>query len=77
MLFSTVKIVFDLYHCARTVSDSVGGAGYDWRSLSADNLVVDVGAGAGSASLALARACPDVNIILQDRPAVIEQGQEV
>ncbi|ETW80073.1 hypothetical protein HETIRDRAFT_428361 [Heterobasidion irregulare TC 32-1] len=51
--------------------------GYDWRSLSADDLVVDVGAGAGSASLVLARACPDVNIILQDRAAAIEQGQEI
>jgi len=40
-------------------------------------LVVDVGGGIGTASLALAKEFSNLNIVIQDRPPVVEDGIEV
>src|ERR1700760_1207382 len=47
---------------------------FDWKSLPANALVVDVGGGVGSVSMILARQCPDLRIVVQDRPGVVENG---
>ena len=47
---------------------------FDWKSLPTNALVVDVGGGVGSVSMALARECPDLRIVVQDRPGVVEDG---
>ncbi|EPQ54825.1 O-methyltransferase [Gloeophyllum trabeum ATCC 11539] len=49
--------------------------GYDWGSLTANDLIVDVGGGHGMPSLMIARANAEVRIIIQDREAVTEQGK--
>lgn len=51
--------------------------GFDWHGLPAGSTIVDVGAGVGTVSLALAKALPKVNIVVQDRPFVVEQAQDV
>lgn len=43
--------------------------GFDWKTLSKESVVVDVGGGNGSQSLTLARKFPDLRIIVQDREA--------
>ncbi|KAF8719121.1 hypothetical protein AX14_011411 [Amanita brunnescens Koide BX004] len=50
---------------------------YDWESLPAKTLVVDVGGGAGSASLALAKEFPNLRFVVQDCQSAIEIGIEV
>lgn len=45
--------------------------GFDFRKLSGNAKVVDVGSGVGAVSFALAKAHPHLNLILQDRPEVI------
>lgn len=42
-----------------------------------DALVVDVGGGIGTASLALAKEFSNIKIVIQDRPPVVENGIEV
>ncbi|KZO93896.1 S-adenosyl-L-methionine-dependent methyltransferase [Calocera viscosa TUFC12733] len=61
------------------VMDSMlaGGAilkGFDFKSLTENDLIVDVGGGVGNAVLPIAQANPSVRIIVQDRAAVIEDG---
>jgi len=50
--------------------------GFDWNSLKDDSLVVDVGGGIGTLSVALAKEHPHLKFIVQDRGAVIEDGIE-
>ncbi|KAF8334401.1 S-adenosyl-L-methionine-dependent methyltransferase [Amanita rubescens] len=50
---------------------------YDWISLPADALVVDVGGGIGSTSIPLAKAFPQLKIVVQDRKPVVETGIEI
>ncbi|KZT25591.1 O-methyltransferase [Neolentinus lepideus HHB14362 ss-1] len=50
--------------------------GYDWASLTSDDLIVDVGGGAGMPSMHIARANPNVNIVIQEREQVAEQGKQ-
>ncbi len=38
---------------------------------------MDVGGGIGVSSLQLARSFPDMKLIVQDRPAVVQEGLEV
>ncbi|KAF8334404.1 hypothetical protein F5887DRAFT_652169, partial [Amanita rubescens] len=45
---------------------------YEWISLPADALVVDVGGGIGSTSIPLATAFPQLKIVVQDRKPVVE-----
>ncbi|KZT58691.1 S-adenosyl-L-methionine-dependent methyltransferase [Calocera cornea HHB12733] len=48
--------------------------GFDWKSLTENDLLVDVAGGLGNAVLPIAKVNPSVRIIIQDRPAVIEDG---
>jgi len=48
--------------------------GFDWESVPDGGQVVDVGGGVGSISMRLANAYPKLNIVVQDRPPVIEEG---
>lgn len=52
-------------------------AGFDWGSLPKDATIVDVGGGVGAVSLALARAFPDLRLVVQDRAKTIEQARSV
>lgn len=45
--------------------------GYDWKSF-ANGTVIDVGGADGYVSLAIAKEFPDLNLIIQDLPAVTE-----
>ncbi|KZO93897.1 S-adenosyl-L-methionine-dependent methyltransferase [Calocera viscosa TUFC12733] len=48
--------------------------GFNWLSLTENDLIVDVAGGIGNAVLPIARANPAVRVIIQDRPAVIDDG---
>ncbi|CAL1710667.1 unnamed protein product [Somion occarium] len=48
--------------------------GFPWHDLSQDSIVVDVGGGIGSTSMLLAKACPHLRFVIQDRPQVVEMG---
>ncbi|KAH8980527.1 S-adenosyl-L-methionine-dependent methyltransferase [Lactarius deliciosus] len=50
--------------------------GYAWEKLPPGSLVVDVGGGVGSQSLALARRHPDLRFVVQDREAVLSDANE-
>ncbi|KAH9024025.1 S-adenosyl-L-methionine-dependent methyltransferase [Lactarius deliciosus] len=50
--------------------------GYAWEKLPPGSLVVDVGGGVGSQSLALARRHPDLRFVIQDREAVLSDANE-
>ncbi|TFK47376.1 O-methyltransferase [Heliocybe sulcata] len=49
--------------------------GYEWHSLTPEDLVVDVGGGTGMPAMMISRAYPDVRIVIQDREAITEQGK--
>ncbi|KLO13212.1 S-adenosyl-L-methionine-dependent methyltransferase [Schizopora paradoxa] len=49
---------------------------FDWGSLPEDSLVVDVGGGVGTVSTQLASVFPKLRLVVQDRPAVIEDGKK-
>lgn len=51
--------------------------GFKWKELTKNDTIVDVGAGVGAVSLVIAKANPDVNIVIQDLPGVISQAKEV
>ncbi|KAF8891394.1 S-adenosyl-L-methionine-dependent methyltransferase [Infundibulicybe gibba] len=48
--------------------------GYDWSGLEEGSLMVDIGGGIGSQAMLIAKTFPDVQIIVQDRPPIIEDG---
>ncbi|KAJ7103971.1 S-adenosyl-L-methionine-dependent methyltransferase [Mycena belliarum] len=50
---------------------------YEWKTLPADSLVVDVGGGVGTSCLGLARAFPSFKLVVQDLEGVIDQGKTV
>ncbi|CAA7266025.1 unnamed protein product [Cyclocybe aegerita] len=50
---------------------------FDWKSLAKGSVVVDVGGGLGTACLPVAREYPDLQIIVQDLPTVIENAKEL
>ncbi|CAA7266021.1 unnamed protein product [Cyclocybe aegerita] len=50
---------------------------FDWGSLAPGSVVVDVGGGVGTASLPIARKYPELYVILQDLPPVIEDAKRV
>jgi len=50
--------------------------GFDWNSLNADSVVVDVGGGIGTLSVALAKKHPHLKLVVQDRGPVVEDGIE-
>ena len=49
----------------------------DWSKLDPGSLVVDVGGGVGSQSLALSKVFPDLKFIVQDRDKIIEDARKV
>lgn len=68
------------------VSDRVGGfcrlcnsldLGFDWSSLPPSSTVVDVGGGLGHLAMRIYQEHPTLKFIIQDRPVVIAQAQEV
>ncbi|KAH9024031.1 S-adenosyl-L-methionine-dependent methyltransferase [Lactarius deliciosus] len=50
--------------------------GYAWERLPPGSLVVDVGGGVGSQSLALARRYPNLRFVVQDRDSVLSDANE-
>lgn len=50
---------------------------FDWAGLPEDSLVVDVGGGVGTVSTQLAAVHPKLRFVVQDRPAVVEDGKKV
>ncbi|KAI0628454.1 S-adenosyl-L-methionine-dependent methyltransferase [Trametes polyzona] len=46
--------------------------GFPWSELPQDSVLVDVGGGIGSASLTVAQAHAHVNVVVEDRPQVVE-----
>lgn len=50
---------------------------YNWKALPAGSLVVDVGGGIGSVTYAIAKNYPDIHFVVQDLPAVIDEGKKV
>jgi len=52
-------------------------SGFDWVSLPKGALVVDVGGGVGTIVSVLVKALPNLKFVIQDRPAVIEDGLKV
>lgn len=51
--------------------------GYQWGSLPDGATVVDVGGGVGTVSLQLAEIFPKLQYVVQDLPAVVEEGKKV
>ncbi|KAJ6478129.1 O-methyltransferase [Mycena vitilis] len=49
--------------------------GLKWDQLPKDAVLVDVGGGVGSTSLIIAKATPNLRIVIQDRAPVIEQAK--
>jgi sterigmatocystin 8-O-methyltransferase len=51
---------------------------YDWTSFEKGDKIIDVGGGVGHVAACVARKVkPDVEIIVQDRPTVVEQGRTI
>jgi ubiquinone/menaquinone biosynthesis C-methylase UbiE len=52
-------------------------SGFPWGSLPKNSLIVDVGGGIGSVALKIAKVHPHLRMVIQDRPMVIEKGEDV
>ncbi|KAJ7872708.1 O-methyltransferase [Mycena leptocephala] len=50
-------------------------AGFKWTDLPDGSIIVDLGGGVGSTTLIIAKAVPHVNLVVQDRPSVIEDAK--
>ncbi|KAI9063977.1 S-adenosyl-L-methionine-dependent methyltransferase [Trametes sanguinea] len=48
--------------------------GFPWAELPPEAVLVDVGGGIGSTSLAIAQAHPNIHIVVEDRPQVIDMA---
>jgi len=51
-------------------------SGFQWKDLPKGSTIVDVGGGVGSSSLIIAKAVPDLNIVVQDQPQTIADAKE-
>ncbi|KAF7367841.1 S-adenosyl-L-methionine-dependent methyltransferase [Mycena sanguinolenta] len=49
--------------------------GFKWQDLPAGSIVVDVGGGLGASSLSIARRYPNLKVVNEDRPPVMEQSK--
>ena len=52
-------------------------SGYNWAMIPKGSVVVDVGGGVGTVSMIIAKAHEHLKIIVQDRPAVADNGKRV
>ena len=52
-------------------------AAYAWDEVQRDAIICDVGDGNGHAMLGLIKEYPHIKVVLQDLPAVIQQGKDV
>ena len=50
---------------------------YVWDKVPRDATICDVGGGNGHAMLGLIKEYPHIKVVLQDLPAVIQQGKDV
>lgn len=50
---------------------------FDWETLRKDSSIIDVGGGIGVTSMPLAKKYPNLNIIIQDLPLVVEEATKV
>ncbi|KAI0717310.1 S-adenosyl-L-methionine-dependent methyltransferase [Fomitopsis betulina] len=48
--------------------------GFNWNSLAPGTVVLDCGGGVGSVSLPIVRACPQIQLIVQDTAPVVAEG---
>lgn len=51
--------------------------GFEWQALPEGSLVVDVGGGVGNLTMALAKVHGHLRYIVQDRPAVAKEGEQL
>lgn len=52
--------------------------GYEWGAIeSVGGTIVDVGGGQGGVSMALAKAYPNLNLVVQDLPGTAEEGERL
>ncbi|KAF5386809.1 hypothetical protein D9615_002134 [Tricholomella constricta] len=58
-------------------ADAILKVSYDWKELPDGSVVVDVGGGVGTSSLPLAREFPNLEIVVQDLPGVIENAKKL
>ncbi|KAF5346409.1 hypothetical protein D9758_012769 [Tetrapyrgos nigripes] len=49
----------------------------DWSSVSSNAKVVDVGGGIGTATMSLLEKYPDLTVVVQDLPHVVEEGRKI
>ncbi|EJD51549.1 O-methyltransferase [Auricularia subglabra TFB-10046 SS5] len=64
-------------HGARTMwGDNFLLQGFNWKGLAPGSTVIDVGGGVGSLSLILAKAFPDLRLVVQDREATIKAAHD-
>jgi ubiquinone/menaquinone biosynthesis C-methylase UbiE len=52
-------------------------SGFDWKGLKENAVVVDVGGGVGSQSMALARHFTHLRFVLEDRESVLNEAVTV
>ncbi|EKM56175.1 uncharacterized protein PHACADRAFT_209657 [Phanerochaete carnosa HHB-10118-sp] len=57
--------------------DAIATRGFEWASLPAGSLVVDVGGGVGNFTMALAKAHKHLRYVVQDRHAVVKEGEQL
>ncbi len=50
---------------------------YAWDQVPRDAIICDVGGGNGHAMLGLIKEYPHIKVVLQDLPAVVQQGKDV
>ncbi|TFY51548.1 hypothetical protein EVG20_g10950 [Dentipellis fragilis] len=61
---------------ALQIADAIFEA-YDWKELAPNSVIVDVGGGVGTSAFPLAKELPTLNLVIQDLPNVVEEGQKL
>lgn len=51
--------------------------GFDWSSVPSGGILVDVGGGLGHISMEVAKIRPDIHVVLEDRPPVVDRAKIV